>query len=126
MPIFRRLPKRGFNNVQFRTEYQVVNLTTLEQRFQSGQTVNPEVLRQQGLVHGADPLVKILGSGTLTKKLVVEAHAFSGSAQQAIENAGGQVRLIERIDPAQKAKAKRGSAKKRPADAGQVPQGAGG
>jgi large subunit ribosomal protein L15 len=118
MPIFRRLPKRGFSNFEFRREYQVVNLGSLETDFENGETANIETLRQKGLVAGATPLVKILGKGTLSKKLTVEAHAFSASAKEAIEKAGGTVKPIERTDPAVAAKAKRNSAKRAKAEAG--------
>lgn len=112
MPIFRRLPKRGFNNFEFRREYQVVNLGSLEIAFDASATVNIETLRQKRLIEGAAPLVKILSKGTLSKKLTVEAHAFSASAKEAIEKAGGTVKQIERVDPAAAARAKRNTAKK--------------
>lgn len=115
MPIFRRLPKRGFSNFEFRTEYQVVNLARLDQAFSAGQTVNVESLRQHGLVSSEAPLVKILGTGGLSKKLTVEAHAFSASAAEAIEKAGGTVQRIERGTPADKARAKRNTTKKKAA-----------
>lgn len=123
MPIFRRLPKRGFSNFEFRTEYQVVNLSRLEKTFADGQTVDAAALRQQGLVRGTAPLIKVLGSGALSRKLTVEAHAFSAAAKDAIEKAGGTARLIERTAAADKARAKRNTAKKKsaertPADAG--------
>ncbi len=112
MPIFRRLPKRGFSNFEFRTEYQIVNLSGLEQACRDGQTVSLQVLRQLGLVHGAAPLVKVLGAGALSKQLTVEAHAFSAGAKAAIEKAGGAAQVIERATPAQKARAKRNTARK--------------
>ena len=106
MPIFRRLPKRGFSNFEFRTSYQVVNLARLEEVCSPGQAVNVEALRKLGLVRGSAPLVKILGTGTLSKNLTVEAHAFSASAKEAIAKAGGTTKLIERTSPAAKARAK--------------------
>ncbi len=112
MPIFRRLPKRGFNNFNFRTEYEVVNVGRLEANFESGQTVDVDALRKAGLVRGTRVPVKILGTGTLSKKLTVVAHAFSAEARAAIEKAGGTVMLIERPCPAEKAKAKRNTARK--------------
>jgi large subunit ribosomal protein L15 len=115
MPIFRRLPKRGFSNVQFRTVYQVVNLGSLEESFNDGQTADVKSLRRLGLLRGETALVKVLGTGTLLKKLTVEAHAFSESAKAAIEKAGGTAKLIARSDPAAKARAKRNTAKKRTA-----------
>ncbi len=112
MPIFRRLPKRGFSNVQFATRVEVVNLARLEAFFNDGDTVDVAVLRQRHLVGGAQPLVKILAKGVLSKKLTVEAHAFSGKAKELIEKAGGTARLIERRSAAEKAAAKRNSAKR--------------
>ena len=111
MPIFRRLPKRGFSNFNFRTEYEVVNLGDLERRFEDGDTVDIEVLRKSRLVAGKDPLVKILAKGKLTKKLTVEAHAVSEAARKAVESAGGALKLIERVDPAAAWRQKRNSAK---------------
>ena len=92
MPLFRRLPKRGFNNANFRTEYQVVNVGVLNERFENGATVTPELLRDAGLIHHVGDPVKILGTGELTKKLEVEATAFSKSASDKIVKAGGQAR----------------------------------
>lgn len=112
MPLFRRLPKRGFSNFHFRTEYVAVNLGTLEAEFGAGETVDPAALQAKGLACGRDIQVKILGTGELHKKLTVAAHAFSGKARQAIEAAGGTVQVIERRDPAALAKAKRNSAKR--------------
>jgi len=90
MPLFRRLPKRGFSNAQFRTEYQVVNVATLEERCEAGTKVTHQALEGMGLIHDADRPVKILGTGELSKKLDVEATAFSASATAKIAKAGGQ------------------------------------
>ncbi len=96
MPLFRRLPKRGFNNAQFRTVYEVVNVGELEARFESNATVNREGLIEAGLVRrGRKPLpIKILGEGTLSKALTVEADRFSGSAKEKIAAAGGEAKTI--------------------------------
>ncbi len=94
MPLFRRIPKRGFNNARFRTEYQVVNLSALETRFEDGAKVTPAALEEAGLVRDASRPVKILGTGALTKKLDVEAMRFSTSAAMKITRAGGQIRTI--------------------------------
>ncbi len=91
MPLFRRLPKRGFNNANFRTEYQVVNVGVLNERFDNGAKVTPAVLEKAGLIHRAADPIKILGTGELTKKLDVEATAFSKSAAEKIARAGGQI-----------------------------------
>ena len=91
-PLARRTPKlKGFNN-PFRVEYHVVNLDTLE-TFDAGSTVGPEELRARGLV-AKRGLVKVLGRGEVTKAVSVRAHAFSKSARQAIEAAGGSVEVV--------------------------------
>jgi large subunit ribosomal protein L15 len=96
MPLFRRLPKRGFNNANFRMEYEVVNLGDLDVCFESGATVNRMSLIEAGLIRRTKlPLpIKILGDGALSKKLTVEAQAFSKSAAQKIADAGGQARQV--------------------------------
>jgi large subunit ribosomal protein L15 len=113
MPLFRRLPKRGFSNYNFRNEFEVVNVAELERCFGDGDTVDPDVLRKLRLIQATTPRVKILAKGALAKKLTVEAHAFSAGAVKAIENAGGTVKLIELPDAAAQARAKRNSAKAR-------------
>lgn len=89
MPIQRRLPKRGFNNI-FRTEYAIVNVRDL-QKMRSGSKVNLESLLKYGLIKASDTMVKILGDGELTKKFTVDVDKVSKSAQQKIESAGGSV-----------------------------------
>ena len=91
-PLFQRLPKRGFTNIN-RKEYAVVNLETLN-RFEEGTEVTPELLIETGVVSKAKSGIKILGNGELTKKLTVKAHKFSASAKEAIENAGGQTEVV--------------------------------
>ncbi len=89
MPLFRRLPKRGFNNARFATTYIPVNLEGLN-RFDDGARVDETVLRGSGLANGkSSGGIKILGDGKLTKKLTVVADAFSASARQQIEALGG-------------------------------------
>ncbi len=110
MPLFRRLPKRGFSNFHFRTEYAIVNLLDLEAAFDSGKTVTVQTLRELGEL-APDALIKILGEGELAKKLTVEAHAVSASAKAAIEKAGGTVKLLEQRDSAALWKGKRKSRK---------------
>lgn len=92
MPLQRRLPKRGFTNIN-RVEYQVVNLFQLEEL--GADEVTPEVLVEKGLVGNKKQPVKILGTGDLTKKLAVKANAFSKSAREKIEKAGGSVEEIK-------------------------------
>ena len=93
MPLHRRVPKRGFHN-PFRVEYAVVNLDMLEQVFDAGSAVTPDLLRQRGLVRESGALIKVLGRGELAKKLTVQAHKFSGSAAKKIEAAGGVAEVI--------------------------------
>ncbi len=92
MPLHRRVPKRGFTNI-FRTEYGVVNLDQLEERFDAGTTVTPEMLRAAGLVDNRQP-VKVLARGEMTKALTVQAHKFSGKAAEKIAAAGGRADAI--------------------------------
>jgi large subunit ribosomal protein L15 len=91
MPIFRRLPKKGFNNEAFKTKFSIINLVDLEAKFEDGDTVNEETLRACGLVQGIYDEIKILGNGELTKKLTVEAYKASATAKAAIEKAGGSL-----------------------------------
>ena len=91
-PIYRRIPKRGFTNVN-RVEYAIVNVEQLN-RFENGVEVSPELLIEAGLVKKEYNGIKILGVGTLEKKLTVKAHKFSKSAVTLIEQAGGKVEVI--------------------------------
>ena len=93
LPLFRRLSKRGFNNYEFRTVYATVNVSDLN-RFEDGTTVTPELLIETGLVKKELDRNKVLGNGELTKKLVVKANKFSGSAKEKIENNGGKAEVI--------------------------------
>lgn len=92
MPLHRRIPKRGFHN-PFRTEYAVVNLDTLAERFDAGTVVTPDLLRERGLIHGAS-LVKVLARGEIAKQLTVRVHKFSGKAAEKIAAAGGAAEVI--------------------------------
>jgi large subunit ribosomal protein L15 len=91
MPIYRRLPKKGFSNVDFAIRYATINVSTLNERFDEGAEVNEAALRAAGLVKGRHHGVKILGDGELTKKLNVSVHKVSASAREKIEKAGGKV-----------------------------------
>ncbi len=91
-PLFQRLPKRGFTNVN-RKEYTIVNVDTLN-RFEEGTEVTPELLIETGVISKYTAGVKILGKGTLEKKLTVKAHKFSSSAKEAIEAAGGNTEVV--------------------------------
>ena len=92
IPLFQRLPKRGFTNIN-RKEYAIVNLDVLN-RFDEGTEVSPELLIETGIVSNEKSGIKILGNGTLEKKITVKAHKFSASAKEAIEKAGGQAEVI--------------------------------
>lgn len=92
MPLFQRLPKRGFTNIH-RKEFTIVNLDTLN-KFEEGTEVTPELLLETGLVSKLKAGIKVLGNGTMEKKLTVKAHKFSASAKEAIEAAGGKIEVI--------------------------------
>ncbi|MBP0727075.1 50S ribosomal protein L15 [Bacillus sp. RG28] len=91
-PLFRRLPKRGFTNIN-RKEYAIVNVETLN-RFENGTEVTPELLIETGIVRKELAGIKILGKGKLEVKLTVKAHKFSATAVEAIEAAGGKTEVI--------------------------------
>lgn len=96
MPLVRRLPKRGFSNTRFAAQVQIVNLATLERAFEEGDVVSHETLRAKGLLKGQGRVqVKILGTGQVTKKLIINADAVSVSARAAIEQSGGQLHLTK-------------------------------
>ena len=95
MPLIRRIPKRGFNNVRFGTRYIAVNVGDLN-TFDDGARVDEAALRAAGLANGRGDGVKILGNGELTKKLTVSASAFSVSAKTKIESKGGACEIIGR------------------------------
>lgn len=92
LPLWRRLPKRGFKNINHVT-YAIVNVNQLNQ-FKEGSEITPALLIEEGLVHKEYDGIKILGQGELTVKLTVKAHKFSKSAQEAIEKVGGKVEVI--------------------------------
>ncbi|MHC4786355.1 MAG: 50S ribosomal protein L15 [Planctomycetota bacterium] len=91
MPLIRRMPKRGFSNVQFRTLYHVVNVRHLEAHCDDGAAVTPQMLAEAGVIRDAKLPLKILGHGDLSKKLDVTAARFSAAAKHKIEAAGGTV-----------------------------------
>lgn len=92
MPLFQRLPKRGFTNIH-RKEFAIVNLDVLN-TFEEGTEITPELLLETGLVSKLKAGIKVLGNGNVEKKLTVKAHKFSASAKEAIEAAGGQTEVI--------------------------------
>ena len=93
MPLIRRLPKRGFTNI-FKKEYAIVNVGTLEERFEDGTVITPEVLIESGIIKDVKDGVKILGDGDLSKKFTVKAHKFSQSAIEKIQAVGGKAEVI--------------------------------
>ena len=92
MPLYRRIAHRGFSNYPFKKEYSVVNVSLLEEKYSDGESVNKETLVAKGLISKVDSLVKILGTGDLTKKLTVDVDKVSASAKAKIEKAGGSVK----------------------------------
>jgi large subunit ribosomal protein L15 len=93
MPTFRRIPKRGFSNARFTTRYSVVNIGSLESRFEAGTHVTPQSLLEAGLIRNLRYPVKVLGTGALTRGLTVDAAKFSKSAVEKIQAAGGEARI---------------------------------
>jgi large subunit ribosomal protein L15 len=93
MPLHRRMPKRGFNNI-FRIEYAVVNLDAIAERFDAGAVVSPETLRAVGLVSDRRMPIKVLARGDVSKAFTVQAHKFSGKAAEKIAAAGGTVEVL--------------------------------
>lgn len=94
MPLFRLVAKRGFNNHAFATKVAAINLYSLEEAFNDGDEVTPELLKKRGLAQGKFDVVKILGDGELSKKLSVKAHRFSKSAEEKIKASGGSVEVL--------------------------------
>ncbi len=93
MPLQRRMPKRGFNNI-FAKEYAAVNISELEKRFESGAVIDAAALIESGAIKDAKDGVKILGNGELTKSLTVKAAKFTAAAQEKIEKAGGKAEVM--------------------------------
>lgn len=93
MPLQRRLPKRGFTNI-FATNYAIVNLGDLDKKFEDGAVVDTEAIVKSGLISKVEDGIKVLGRGEITKNLTVKAAAFSESAKEKIEKAGGKAEVI--------------------------------
>jgi len=93
LPLFRRLPKRGFSNANFKIRYATINLSDLN-NFEDGAVVSPELLKEMGLVKKQLDGIKVLGNGKLSKKLTVKAHKFSEKAKEEIEKLGGTPEVI--------------------------------
>jgi large subunit ribosomal protein L15 len=94
MPLIRRVPKRGFRHTAWRVNHSVVNIGDFEKHFSDKAPVNPSALKEAGLLKGSDR-VKVLGQGTLSKALTVQAHSFSASAKEKIEKAGGKTEILK-------------------------------
>ena len=93
-PLYRRIPKRGFNNARFRVEYETINLSDLNKYFKDGDVVTPELLKEMGIIKKQLCGVKVLGNGELEKKITIRAHRFSTAAVTKIESAGGKAEVI--------------------------------
>lgn len=96
MPLIRRIPKRGFNNANFRINVKIINIEQLNDAFEVGAIVTKQALMEKGIIKGVSNFsLKILGDGSLTKNLVVHANAFSKSAIAAIKKVGGEAHIIQ-------------------------------
>lgn len=93
LPLYRRLPKRGFSNARFKKTYAVINVSDLNM-FDDGTIVTPELLKEMGIIKNALSGIKVLGNGEIEKKLEVKAHKFSDVAKQKIEAAGGKAEVM--------------------------------
>ena len=93
LPLFRRLPKRGFSNAPFKIEYATINVSDLD-KFEDGAVVTPELLKEMGILKQQLDGVKVLGNGELTKKITVKANRFSKTAVEKIEKMGGNAEVI--------------------------------
>ncbi len=93
LPLYRRIPKRGFKNAMFKTEYAVINLSDLN-RFEEGTTVTPALLKETGIIKNQLSGIKVLGNGTLEKKLTIQANKFSKTALAKINESGSKAEVI--------------------------------
>lgn len=93
LPLYRRLPKRGFSNAMFKKTYAVINVSDLN-NFEEGTEVTPELLFEMGIIKKQLSGIKVLGNGEITKKLTVRAHKFSDVAKEKIEAAGGKAEVM--------------------------------
>ena len=93
-PLYRRLPKRGFNNARYSVRYATINLSDLNKFFKDGDVVTPELLKEKGIIKKQLSGVKVLGNGNLEKKLTIKANRFSTAAIAKIEAAGGKTEVI--------------------------------
>ena len=93
LPLYRRLPKRGFTNALFKTEYAVINVSDLN-KFDNGTVVTPALLKEKGIIKKQLKGIKVLGNGKLEKKLTIQAHKFSTSALEEIKESGSKAEVI--------------------------------
>lgn len=93
-PLYRRIPKRGFNNARFTTRYAIINLSDLNKYFNDGDVVSAETLKEKGIIKKSLNGIKVLGNGNLEKKLTIKANRFTSSAVSKIEDAGGTAEVI--------------------------------
>ncbi len=93
-PLYRRIPKRGFNNARFETKYATINVGKLNKLFNDGDVITPEVLKERGIIKKQLSGIKVLSAGVLDKKLTIKAQRFSSSAVTKIEAAGGKAEVI--------------------------------
>ncbi len=97
-PFYKRIPKLWrFKNYPFKKEYVVINVDLLEERFEDGAEITPEILKEKGIVKQMKDGIKLLGRGEVTKKFIVKVHAVSQSAKEKIEKAGGTVEVIDNV-----------------------------
>ena len=94
LPLYRKLPKRGFNNSKFGKQFAIVNVETLQSKFNDGDVIDASVLLAAGVIETVFDGVKVLGNGELTKKLTVKAAIFSASAKEKIEAVGGKTEVV--------------------------------
>ena len=93
-PLYRRIPKRGFNNARFETKFATINVGQLNKLFNDGDVITPEVLKERGIIKKQLSGIKVLSAGVLDKKLTIKAQRFSSSAVTKIEAAGGKAEVI--------------------------------
>ena len=93
-PLYRRIPKRGFNNARFTTRYAIIKVSDLNKFFNDGDVVSEEVLKERGIIKKRLSGIKILGNGNLEKKLTIKANRFTTTAVSKIEEAGGKAEVI--------------------------------
>ncbi len=92
MPLYRQLPHRGFNNKRFQTDYEIVNLSSLEKA--EGAEFDHDTLAKAGIIRGTSNILKVLGNGEISRAITIKANKVSASARQKIESAGGKVEII--------------------------------